>query len=95
MGTDRTPEAVVVGRTVVRADFVMFRGESVAAPRMLLLNEMKFEPGGWFELERPLFLKAGDLLVRDGDQVIVRRATGQEERPAGSFSPWCRRTRLR
>ncbi|WP_406292188.1 hypothetical protein [Embleya sp. NBC_00896] len=70
-------------------------GERVKAPRMLLLNEVDFEPGcSVFELERPLFLRAGDRLWAEDDTIVVERASGDRERAAGGMACVCRRWRL-
>ncbi|MFI1585093.1 hypothetical protein [Embleya sp. NPDC020630] len=67
----------------------------MTAPRMLLLNRVDFEPGcSVFELEQPLFLHAGDRLWTEDDGVVVERASGDRERPAGGMARVYRRWRL-
>lgn len=56
---------------------------------MLLLNEVRFEPDAVYELERPLLLLPGDEVHRHGQRVVVRRAVGRVESPAGHWEPWC------
>jgi hypothetical protein len=69
-------------------------GEPATAPRMLLLNEVRFDPDWTFRLDRPLFLMPGDQLRMDGHRLILRRTTGEVEHPAGEGAPWCWRWRL-
>ncbi|MFE2867167.1 hypothetical protein [Embleya sp. NPDC059259] len=74
---------------------MILTGEHVTAPRMLLLNRVDFEPGcSVFELERPLFLRAGDRLWAEDGRVVVECASGDRERPAGGMACVCRRWRL-
>lgn len=74
---------------------VILTGERVSAPRMLLLNRVDFEPGcSVFELEQPLFLRAGDQLWAEDDRVVVERTSGDRERPAGGMASVYRRWRL-
>ncbi len=74
---------------------VILTGERVTAPRMLLLNGVDFEPGcSVFELEQPLFLRTGDRLWAEDGGVVVERASGDRERPAGGMACVCRRWRL-
>ncbi|MCF2530752.1 hypothetical protein LZ495_26535 [Yinghuangia sp. KLBMP8922] len=62
---------------------------------MLLLNRIEFESGcSVFELERPLFLNAGDRLWAADGGVVVERASGDRERPAGAMATVYRRWRL-
>jgi hypothetical protein len=62
---------------------------------MLLLNRVNFEPGcSVFELERPLFLRTGDQLWAEDGRVVVERASGDRERPAGGMASVYRRWRL-
>ncbi|MEU5536966.1 hypothetical protein [Streptomyces sp. NPDC020362] len=70
-------------------------GEPVTADRATLLNELRFDPDAVYKLDRPLMLTPGDQVHVLGDrQVIVRRAAGREERPAGHWTPWCWSWRL-
>ncbi|MFF7243610.1 hypothetical protein ACFZBU_06905 [Embleya sp. NPDC008237] len=67
----------------------------MTAPLMLLLNRVDFEPGcSVFELEQPLFLRAGDRLWADDGGVVVERGSGDRERPAGGMASVYRRWRL-
>jgi hypothetical protein len=61
---------------------------------MMLLNEVRFDSGYVFGLDRPLFLMPGDQVRMDGDRLVIRRTTGHEERPSGHGAPWCWRWRL-
>ncbi|MFF2144446.1 hypothetical protein [Kitasatospora sp. NPDC058190] len=67
---------------------MMLNGSPAAAPRMLLLDRVDFEPGCYvFDLDQPLFLNPGDQIWAERSSVIVQRAvTGLVERPAGSMN---------
>ncbi|WP_158835342.1 hypothetical protein [Streptomyces sp. NRRL S-350] len=67
---------------------MMLNGSPATAPRMLLLDRVDFEPGCYvFDLDRPLFLAAGDQIWAERSSVVVLRAvTGSVERPAGSMT---------
>lgn len=69
-------------------------GEPATAPKMLLLNEVRFDPDWIFRLNRPLFLMPGDQVRMDGNRLSLRRAAGQLEHPPGDVEPWCWRWRL-
>ncbi|MBM9510482.1 hypothetical protein [Actinacidiphila acididurans] len=68
--------------------------EPATAPRMLLLNEVRFDPDWIFQLDRPLFLLPGDQVAMDEGRLVVRRAAGEVEHPSGEREPWCWRQRL-
>jgi len=69
-------------------------GNPAVAPRMLLLNEVRFDPDWIFRLDRPLFLMPGDRVSMDGGRLLVQRAGGPEEYPTADLAPWCWRWRL-
>lgn len=70
------------------------QGEPVVAVRALLLNELRFDPDAVYELDRPMLLLPGDQVHRQGQQVVIKRAAGHTERPAGHWEPWCWEWRL-
>lgn len=70
------------------------QGEPTLVDRALLVNELRFDPDAVYELDRPLLLMPGDQVHRRGQQVIVRRAAGNEEAPAGRWETWCWEWRL-
>jgi hypothetical protein len=71
------------------------RGEPATADRALILNELRFELDLIYQLDCPLMLLPGDQVsMRQEQQVVVKRASGREERPAGHWQPWCWAWRL-
>ncbi|WP_158702182.1 hypothetical protein [Kitasatospora sp. MMS16-BH015] len=60
-------------------------GVPATAPRMLLLDHVRFEPGcAVYVFDRPLFLLPGDRIWAEQDSVAVRRfGSGRVEWPAG------------
>ncbi|MDH6441361.1 hypothetical protein M2158_009902 [Streptomyces sp. SAI-144] len=66
----------------------MLQGEPALVDRALLVNELRFDPDAIYELDRPLLLMPGDQVHRRGQQVIVKRVTGNVEAPAGRWEPW-------
>ncbi|MEU9992966.1 hypothetical protein AB0E10_40595 [Streptomyces sp. NPDC048045] len=70
-------------------------GEPVTADRAVLLNELRFDSDAIYRLDRPLMLAPGDRVHVLGDrQIVIERAAGREERPAGHWIPWCWSWRL-
>ncbi len=61
----------------------------------MILNELRFDSDAIYVLDRPLLLAPGDEVHVFGDQqVVIKRATGREQRPAGHWTPWCWHWRL-
>ena len=69
-------------------------GRPAVVDRMLLLDEVRFDPDRVFVLERPVFLRVGDRVSLLGDRLVVTRVDGLVEWPEGVLAPWCWRWRL-
>ncbi|MEV7123767.1 hypothetical protein [Kitasatospora griseola] len=60
-------------------------------PRMLLLSEFQLHSDFHVELERPVFVAAGDRVSYKGGAVVVTRSTGERHRYLVGDSYWiCR-----
>lgn len=57
--------------------------------RLTLVKDLETDDGYAFELERPLFLAAGDRIAFEDDRLVVVRASGERLLPAGDWSTRC------
>ncbi|MFF3075418.1 hypothetical protein, partial [Kitasatospora sp. NPDC057936] len=60
-------------------------------PRMMLVNDLETDSGGFCELNSPLFLAVGDRIAFDGRSLLVSRASGESFSPNGEWGIRCRR----
>ncbi|MER7667422.1 hypothetical protein ABTY61_03020 [Kitasatospora sp. NPDC096128] len=60
-------------------------------PRMLLVDDLETDSGGFCELDSPLFLAIGDRISFDGRSLSVTRANGETFLPSGEWGIRCRR----
>ncbi|WBP91312.1 hypothetical protein [Kitasatospora cathayae] len=60
-------------------------------PRMMLVDDLETDSGGFCELDSPLFLAIGDRISFDGRSLSVTRANGETFSPSGEWGIRCRR----